>query len=133
MRNQLERIMSRFDFDLTESTEFGSRDYYINIRKALASGFFMQVAHLERTGHYTTIKDNQVVGIHPSTSLKHQPEWVVYHEFVLTTKNWIRTVTEIKGDWLLDISASYYDLDNFPHGEARRALEKMLKKRSKRQ
>jgi pre-mRNA-splicing factor ATP-dependent RNA helicase DHX15/PRP43 len=131
VREQLKRIMERFKFDLSVNTPFDSRDYYVNIRKALASGFFMQVAHLERTGHYLTCKDNQVVGIHPSTTLKHQPEWVLYNEFVLTSKNWIRTVTEVKGDWLLDISPSYFDLDNFPNCEGKRALEKIMLKREK--
>ena len=61
--------------------------------------FFLQVAHLERTGHYLTVKDNQVVQLHPSTCLDHKPEWVLYNEFVLTTKNYIRTVTDIKPEW----------------------------------
>ncbi len=34
-----------------------------------------QVAHLERTGHYLTVKDNQMVHLHPSTCLDHKPEW----------------------------------------------------------
>jgi pre-mRNA-splicing factor ATP-dependent RNA helicase DHX15/PRP43 len=59
VRTQLSRIMRRFDLPLV-STEFNSPDYYLNIRKALVSGFFMQAAHLERTGHYLTAKDNQV-------------------------------------------------------------------------
>lgn len=59
-----------------------------------------QVAHLERTGHYLTIKDNQMVQLHPSTCLDHKPEWVIYNEFVLTTKNYIRTVTDIKRKWI---------------------------------
>lgn len=53
------RIMARFNLKLC-STDFNSRDYYVNIRKAMLSGYFMQVAHLERTGHYLTVKDNQV-------------------------------------------------------------------------
>jgi len=57
---------------------------------------FFKVAHLERTGHYLTIKDNQTVQLHPSTVLGHKPEWVIYNEFVLTTKNYIRTVSEVK-------------------------------------
>lgn len=56
----------------------------------------LQVAHLERTGHYLTIKDNQMVQLHPSTCLDHKPDWVLYNEFVLTTKNYIRTVTDCK-------------------------------------
>ena len=59
VRQQLARIMARFNLKLC-STDFNSRDYYINIRKAMLAGYFMQVAHLERTGHYLTVKDNQV-------------------------------------------------------------------------
>lgn len=117
VRQQLSRIMDRFNLKRT-STEFTSKDYYLNIRKSLTTGFFMQVllvlivlvntcsiiifyyfykvAHLERTGHYLTIKDNQTVQLHPSTVLGHKPEWVIYNEFVLTTKNYIRTVSEVK-------------------------------------
>lgn len=62
---------------------------------------FSQVAHLERTGHYLTVKDNQVVQLHPSTCLDHKPEWVLYNEFVLTTKNYIRTCTDVKPEWLI--------------------------------
>jgi pre-mRNA-splicing factor ATP-dependent RNA helicase DHX15/PRP43 len=32
--------------------------------------------------------------------------------FVLTTKNFIRTVTNIKPEWLLEIADSYYDLSD---------------------
>ncbi|CAH8557026.1 unnamed protein product [Schistosoma mattheei] len=42
VRVQLSRIMDRFSLRRS-STDFTSRDYYINIRKALVSGFFMQV------------------------------------------------------------------------------------------
>ncbi|CAK9795091.1 ATP-dependent RNA helicase DHX15 homolog [Anthophora plagiata] len=122
VRQQLSRIMDRFCLKRT-STDFTSKDYYINIRKALVDGFFMQVAHLERTGHYLTIKDNQIVQLHPSSCLDHKPEWVIYNEFVLTTKNYIRTVTDIKPDWLLKIAPQYYDLQNFPQCEAKRQLE----------
>lgn len=101
--------MEQWDLDLV-STPFEDKSYFPNIRRALAAGFFMQVAHLERTGHYLTIKDNQVVQLHPSSGLDHKPEWVLYHEFVLTTRNFIRTCTEVKADWLLDISPSYYNV-----------------------
>ena len=59
VREQLERNMRRFNLELL-SPKFNSRDYYVNIRKAMLSGHFMQVAHLERSGQYLTVKDNQV-------------------------------------------------------------------------
>lgn len=127
VREQLSRIMDRLCLRRT-STEFTSKDYYLNIRKALLSGFFMQVAHLERTGHYLTAKDNQVVQLHPSTCLDHKPEWVLYNEFVLTTKNYIRTCSDIKPEWLLKTAPQYYDLGNFPQCEAKRQLERIQAK-----
>ncbi|XP_024368018.1 probable pre-mRNA-splicing factor ATP-dependent RNA helicase DEAH2 isoform X1 [Physcomitrium patens] len=59
VRTQLVRIMNRYNLKMC-STDFNSRDYYVSIRKAMLAGYFMQVAHLERTGHYLTVKDNQV-------------------------------------------------------------------------
>jgi pre-mRNA-splicing factor ATP-dependent RNA helicase DHX15/PRP43 len=59
VRTQLVRIMNRYSLKMC-STDFNNRDYYVNIRKAMLAGYFMQVAHLERTGHYLTVKDNQV-------------------------------------------------------------------------
>ncbi|KAF2325055.1 hypothetical protein GH714_022474 [Hevea brasiliensis] len=131
VRQQLARIMARFNLKLC-STDFNSRDYYVNIRKAMLAGYFMQVAHLERTGHYLTVKDNQVVHLHPSNCLDHKPEWVIYNEYVLTSRNFIRTVTDIRGEWLVDVAPHYYDLDNFPNCEAKRALERLYRKRRER-
>ncbi|XP_055627769.1 putative pre-mRNA-splicing factor ATP-dependent RNA helicase PRP1 [Toxorhynchites rutilus septentrionalis] len=122
VRQQLARIMDRFNLKRT-STDFNTNNYYFNIRKALVQGFFMQVAYLEQTKHYVTIKDNQIVQLHPSTCLGHRPNWVMYNEFVLTTKNYIRTVTDVKPEWLLTIAPQYYDMNNFPHCESRRQLE----------
>ncbi|KAL8237315.1 hypothetical protein R6Q59_018396 [Mikania micrantha] len=58
VRQQLACIMAPFNLMLC-STDFNSRDYYISIRKAMLAGYFMQVAHLEHTCHYLTVKDNQ--------------------------------------------------------------------------
>ena len=60
-----------------------------------------------------TLKDEQVVMIHPSTSLDSKPQWVMYNEFVLTNKNYIRTVIEIRPEWLFEASKDYFDLEEF--------------------
>ncbi len=84
------------------STPFENKDYYTNIRSALVAGFFMQVAMRESTGKlYRTIKDDQAVVIHPSSVLKTDYDWVMYNEFVLTNKQYVRTCTGIRVEWLL--------------------------------
>lgn len=135
VRAQLERIMRRLKVPLV-SADFTSRDYYTNIRRALVSGFYMQVAHLERgkgsETHYLTVKDNQIAALHPSAALKQKPDWVLYHEFVQTNKNFLRTCTSVRGEWLVDIAPHYFDLENFPQGETRRELERLFARRRQR-
>ncbi|KAJ9053268.1 DEAH-box ATP-dependent RNA helicase prp43 [Entomophthora muscae] len=124
VRTQLKRAMDRLNLPCV-STSFESTDYYPNIRKAISSGFFMQAARLTAKGHYLTLKDNQTVAIHPSSSLNKKPEWVIYNELVLTTRNYIRTLTEVRGHWFLEFSPAYFDVEGFPAGEVRRAVEKL--------
>ena len=129
VRSQLLRVAARSGIRLV-STPWGDPSYYPNIRKALTSAFFMQVAHLNGSkgssgAPYETVKDHQAVHVHPSTTLDTKPEWVLYHEFVLTSRNYIRTCTAVRGEWLVDLAPHYYDLANFPQGEARRALERL--------
>jgi pre-mRNA-splicing factor ATP-dependent RNA helicase DHX15/PRP43 len=127
VRKQLESLMVRSGLKMI-STDFKDPNYYPNIRKSLTSGLFMQVALQEKNSQYLTIKDNQAVAIHPSCCLDHKPEWVIYNEFVLTTKNYIRTVTVIQPDWLVELAPHFYDLNTFRDGTAKRSLERIWKK-----
>ncbi|CAR30287.1 DEAH-box ATP-dependent RNA helicase PRP43 [Lachancea thermotolerans CBS 6340] len=128
IRSQLERLMVRYNLVLN-STEYEDPRYFDNIRKALAAGFFMQVAKKRSGGKgYITVKDDQDVLIHPSTVLGHDAEWVIYNEFVLTSKNYIRTVTSVRPEWLIDLAPAYYDLDNFRKGDVKLSLERVKQK-----
>ncbi|OXB43869.1 hypothetical protein B1J92_F07139g [Nakaseomyces glabratus] len=128
IRSQLERLMIRHNLELN-TTDYESPQYFDNIRKALAAGFFMQVAKKRSGGKgYITVKDNQDVLIHPSTVLGHDAEWVIYNEFVLTSKNYIRTVTSVRPEWLIELAPAYYDLDNFQKGDVKLSLERIQEK-----
>lgn len=101
VRQQLKRIMETHEIELV-SAPFEDKNYYTNIRRALVAGFFMQVAMKEGNSKtYVTVKDNQNVILHPSTVLQTESDWLLYNEFVLTTKNFIRTVTTVKPEWLM--------------------------------
>ncbi|KUJ22945.1 P-loop containing nucleoside triphosphate hydrolase protein [Mollisia scopiformis] len=133
VRQQLKRIMEKSEVELL-STPFEDKDYYTNIRRALVAGFFMQVAKKDPSGKtYKTVKDDQSVLLHPSTVLGVDSDWVVYNEFVLTTKNYVRTVTSVKPEWLLDIAPTYYDLETFAKGEIKTALQRTMDKVKRRQ
>ena len=98
VRVHLRRTMEKFGIELVSLED--KQKLYVNIRQALVCGFFMQVAHKEgEKGNYLTVKDNQVVALHPSCGLGTQPEWVVFNEFVLTTRPYITTVSDVKAEW----------------------------------
>ncbi|KAM0682005.1 Pre-mRNA-splicing factor ATP-dependent RNA helicase dhx15 [Mitosporidium daphniae] len=131
VREQLSRVMERLQLPL-KSPVFGTRLYYDLIRKALVSGFFMQCAHVEPSGnHYLTVKDNQLVKIHPSSVLDSRPQWVIYGEFTLTTQHYIRTVTEVKGEWLLEMAPTYFE--GLPASSAKRSIEEVKQRIARQQ
>ncbi|CAG7563145.1 unnamed protein product [Fusarium equiseti] len=133
VRAQLKRIMETHGLELV-STPFEDKNYYTNIRRALLAGFFMQVAMKESSGKlYRTVKDDQAVLIHPSTVLRTEFDWVLYNEFVLTSKQYIRTCTGIRPEWLLEIAPTYYDIDSFEQGDVKRSLARAAEKKRRKE
>eukprot|EP00924_Labyrinthula_sp_SR-Ha-C_P016469 augustus_masked-scaffold_6-processed-gene-4.9-mRNA-1 protein AED:0.11 eAED:0.11 QI:0/0/0/1/1/1/2/0/814 len=79
IRMQLVNMLRKMKFEISSASDyFGSNVYYEKIGRSILSGYFMQVAHLERLGgskDYKTVKDNQIVQLHPSTCLNYKPQW----------------------------------------------------------
>ncbi|KAK4264508.1 hypothetical protein QN277_025671 [Acacia crassicarpa] len=106
IRDQLAGLLERVEIEMT--TNEGDLDA---LKKSITSGFFPHSARLQKNGSYRTIKHPQTVHIHPSSGLSQVlPRWVVYHELVLTTKEYMRQVTELKPEWLVEIAPHYYQL-----------------------
>ena len=79
------------------------------IRKCIVSGFFTNVAKKDPTEGYKTIAENQPVFIHPSSALFNKnPEWVLYNELVLTSKEYMRNVLAIDAKWLVELAPNYF-------------------------
>ncbi|KAG8087095.1 hypothetical protein GUJ93_ZPchr0010g9756 [Zizania palustris] len=126
IRDQLEGLLERVEIEV--SSNASDLDA---IKKAITSGFFHHSARLQKNGSYRTVKNPQTVFIHPSSGLAQVlPRWAIYHELVLTTKEYMRQVTELKPDWLVEIAPHYYQLKDvddagskkLPKGEGRAAL-----------
>lgn len=104
VRDQLLGLMERCEVELISNP--GDMDA---IRKAVTAGFFYHTASLQRNGSYKTVKNPQTVYIHPSSGLAElRPRWLVYHELVLTSKEYMRVCSEIKPQWLVEIAPHYY-------------------------
>merc|ERR1719266_2626285 len=104
VRKQLLGIMDRHKLDVVSCGKSTTR-----VQKAICSGFFRNAAKKDPQEGYRTLVDSQIVSIHPSSSLFHrQPEWVVFHEVVQTTKEYMREVTAVDAKWLVEFAPAFY-------------------------
>ena len=122
VRDQLARLCDRVE--VTLSTCGASN--LPPILKAITSGFFPNAARLQRGGDsYRTIKNGQVVYLHPSSVLVphsansraesekggvggQAPKWVIYYELVLTSKEYMRSNMPLQPEWLLEVAPHFY-------------------------
>eukprot|EP01065_Artemidia_motanka_P038090 TRINITY_DN4695_c2_g1_i1.p1 TRINITY_DN4695_c2_g1~~TRINITY_DN4695_c2_g1_i1.p1 ORF type:complete len:919 (+),score=309.97 TRINITY_DN4695_c2_g1_i1:171-2927(+) len=89
-----------------------------DVQKCITAGFFYHTAKRNKDGKsFRTVKNPQNVWIHPGSFLAPKgtkeeeyvpPKWVIYHELVLTSKEYMRQVIEIQPKWLVEIAPHYY-------------------------
>ncbi|KAH0453564.1 hypothetical protein IEQ34_017888 [Dendrobium chrysotoxum] len=104
VRKQLLTIMDRYKLDVVSAGK-----NFTKIRKAITAGFFFHAARKDPQEGYRTLVENQPVYIHPSSALfQRQPDWVIYHELVMTTKEYMREVTVIDPKWLVELAPRFY-------------------------
>lgn len=68
------------------------------IRKCICSGFFHQAARVRGIGEFINLRTSVTMALHPTSALYgigHVPEYVVYHELLLTSKEYMSTVTSV--------------------------------------
>lgn len=111
VRTQLERLCSRIGLKVTTTAD-ADVDKTVRIQKSLLAGFFPNVARLSKLGsNYVLLKRKQQALIHPSSGLfsrKPPPKLVLYHELVLTSKEYMRNCMRIEEKWLGELAKHYY-------------------------
>ncbi|KNC98023.1 uncharacterized protein SPPG_06442 [Spizellomyces punctatus DAOM BR117] len=104
IRKQLLGIMDRYRHDIVSCGK-----NYNKVRKAICGGFFRHAAKKDPQEGYKTLVEATPVYIHPSSALfNRQPEWVIYHELVLTTKEYMREVVAIEPKWLVEVAPAFF-------------------------
>ena len=112
IRDQVSALVEQLD--LETSSDPHNID---NIRKAVAAGYFQNSAKLNKSGNYTTIRTPHTVTIHPHSCLfKQNPKFVIFHETVLTSKEFMRNIIEVKPEWLHEVAPDFYKLEDLGIG-----------------
>ncbi|KAK4488774.1 hypothetical protein RD792_004561 [Penstemon davidsonii] len=119
VRKQLSQIMQKIakgSLDVKISKRWKEGSDYRALRKALCSGYANQLAErmIRHNGFRTFGFKSQLVQVHPSSVLTADedgmlPNYVVYHELIVTTRPYMRNVCAIEMQWVRPILAK---LDN---------------------
>ena len=105
IKEQLKYILERYKLKM-----ISCKGSYSQVRKAITAGYFSHVARCQKDT-YKTIVDDHEVYIHPSSALFNKnPEWVVYHEVINTSKEYMRNVSTINPKWLMDVAGKYFKI-----------------------
>ena len=106
IREQLKRLLIQFKVQLVSCD--GDTD---SICQCIVSGFFANAACLHPSGSYRTVQDDHPLYIHPTSVLYTEvpPQWVIYHEVLQTSKDYMRDVTKIDPSWLYKLAPQYYE------------------------
>ncbi|KAF9055976.1 ATP-dependent RNA helicase DHX8 [Panaeolus papilionaceus] len=121
VRKQLLGIMDRYKHDILSA----GRDYNL-VRRAICSGFFRNAAKKDPQEGYKTLVEGTPVYIHPSSALFNRaPEWLVYHELVLTTREYCHNVTAVEPKWLVEVAPQFFKIADANKISKRKKQEKI--------
>ncbi|CAA7058922.1 unnamed protein product [Microthlaspi erraticum] len=87
VRKQLVSIMDKYKLDVVSAGK-----NFTKIRKAITAGFFFHRSKERSTGR--------------------QPDWVIYHDLVMTTKEYMREVTVIDPKWLVELAPRFFKVSD---------------------
>merc|ERR1712187_251204 len=108
IRQQLTEKTKKLKFNLM-SCQFN----WDIIKKCLCAAYCNNTAKTVGTGRYLNCRTGTPFHLHPLSVLYHlgyTPEYVVYHELVMTNKGYIQIVSAIEPEWLADFAPKFYNV-----------------------
>ncbi|TPX11418.1 uncharacterized protein E0L32_007837 [Thyridium curvatum] len=108
VREQLVDIMKAQKMDMVSC----GTDWDV-VRKCICSGYYHQAAKVKGIGEYINLRTSVTVQLHPTSALYglgFLPDYVVYHELILTSKSYMSTVTSVDPHWLADLGGVFFSV-----------------------
>jgi len=112
IRKQLKELLQQA-WGAKQISSCGGPKNWAVVRRCLLKACFMQTARRDdvHSTAYLTLLTRQVAKLHPSSALFRKwppPACVVYSELVTTTRNYLRTVTEVDPTWLAELCPQHF-------------------------
>ncbi|KAJ4836427.1 hypothetical protein Tsubulata_043006 [Turnera subulata] len=83
------------------------------VRKAICSAYFQNAARLKGVGEYVNCRTGMPCHLHPSSALYglgYTPDYVVYHELIMTTKEYMQCATSVEPHWLAELGPMFFSV-----------------------
>ncbi|KAE8806792.1 Pre-mRNA-splicing factor ATP-dependent RNA helicase PRP16 [Hordeum vulgare] len=110
------------------------------VRKAICSAYFQNSARLKGVGEYINCRNGVPCHLHPSSALYglgYTPDYIVYHELVLTTKDYMQCVSAVEPQWLAELGPMFFSVKDSDtslldrgrwHNEEKTAMEEEMER-----
>ncbi|CAA82662.1 putative pre-mRNA-splicing factor ATP-dependent RNA helicase mog-1 [Caenorhabditis elegans] len=108
VRAQLKEIMQDLKLPLISN---GSE--WDIVRKCICSAYFHNAARLKGIGEYVNVRTGIPCFLHPTSALfgmGFMPDYVVYHELIMTAKEYMQCVTAVDAIWLAELGPMFYSI-----------------------
>ncbi|KAG7660883.1 PRP22 [[Candida] subhashii] len=104
VRKQLKTIMIKFGHQIRSCGNNTDR-----IRMTLCAGYFKNSVKRDMYEGYKTLVEQTPVYLHPSSSLfGKNPEYLIYHTLLLTTKEYMHCVCVVEPKWFYELAPRFF-------------------------
>ena len=106
VRKQIIQIMLNNKIEL-----ISCKNNWEEVRKCIIAGYFLNAAKLKGIGEYVNLRTGIPCVLHPSSaiySLGYTPDYCVYHELIMTSKEYMSCVTAIEPSWLVEVAPNFF-------------------------
>ena len=127
VKSQLRQILFSAKTQLEHGETFQELKISQKVKISFLAGFYDQIGHLLRDGSYSIVLRLHQALIHPSSTIKSKPDFIMYLEFVLTSKNYLKVVSQIDPVWLLKMFPEIFKPEKMKLTETKRGLERAMR------
>lgn len=121
VRQQLKDIMDQQKMPLVSC----GNDWDV-VRKCICSSYFQNAARIKGLGEYVNLITGMPCHLHPTSALfgmGYTPDYIVYHELVMTSKEYMQCVTAVDGRWLAELGPMFYSIKDTTKSRTERNKE----------
>jgi pre-mRNA-splicing factor ATP-dependent RNA helicase DHX38/PRP16 len=97
------------------------------VRRTICSAYFYNSCQIKGIGEYVNMLTGIQSCLHPSSALYglgYTPDFVVYHELISTSKEYMSCVTAVDGQWLAELGPMFFSIkESFATRIAKKSIE----------